>query len=113
MARAREETRLLDNPDGNGNTSCTFEPTFETAGDDGLAPPAPSRLRLADELDTYIDRVQVWLVVYDVEAKRVCVSFFFVVLGQQIRRQPLPSDLSMASLVLEHKYYGGFGRRRC
>lgn len=61
MARAREDTRLLDNPDGTtgGNAGCPFEPTFETAGDDGLAPPASSRLRLADELDTYLDRVQV------------------------------------------------------
>lgn len=59
MARAREEARLLDNPDGNGSAGCPFEPTFETVGDDGLAPPASSRLRLADELDTYLDRVEV------------------------------------------------------
>lgn len=56
MARAREEIRLLDDIGGkNGG----FEPRLATAGDDGLAPAAPSRLRLADELDTYLDRVQV------------------------------------------------------
>lgn len=60
MARAREDIRLLDNPNGDGKkTDCCFEPTFETAADDGLAPPASSKLRLADELDTYLDRVQV------------------------------------------------------
>ncbi|CAM9825375.1 unnamed protein product, partial [Scytosiphon promiscuus] len=64
MARAREEIRLLDNHDNNnssdavGDSGSSFEPTFETAGNDGLAPTASSRLRLADELDTYVDRVQ-------------------------------------------------------
>lgn len=56
MAKAREEIRLLDDFDGKDGD---FEPRLATAGDDGLAPAAPSRLRLADELDTYIDRVQV------------------------------------------------------
>lgn len=56
MARAREEIRLLDDFDGKDGD---FEPRLATAGDNGLAPAAPSRLRLADELDTYIDRVQV------------------------------------------------------
>lgn len=42
-----------------GDSGRSFEPTLETAGDDGLAPPAFSRLRLADDLDTYVDRVQV------------------------------------------------------
>jgi len=65
MTRAREDIRLLDNPDGDGNADCPFEPTFATAGDDGLAPPALSRLRLADELDTYIDRVQVRVVFHN------------------------------------------------
>lgn len=64
MARAREDTRLLDNPDGTGNPGCPFEPTLETARDDGLAPPASSRLRLTDKLDTYLDRVQVCAHVY-------------------------------------------------
>ncbi len=59
MTRAREDIRLLDNPDGEGNADCPFEPTFATARGDGLAPQALSRLRLADELDTYLDRVQV------------------------------------------------------
>ncbi|CAN0369688.1 unnamed protein product, partial [Ectocarpus sp. 8 AP-2014] len=65
MARAREDIRLLDNNTNNNNSfedgdqGChSFEPTFETAGDDGLAPSTTSRLRLADELDTYLDRVQ-------------------------------------------------------
>ncbi|CAM9152095.1 unnamed protein product, partial [Ectocarpus sp. 6 AP-2014] len=64
MARAREDIRLLDNNNNNdrfedGDQVChRFEPTFETAGDDGLAPSTTSRLRLADELDTYLDRVQ-------------------------------------------------------
>lgn len=67
MARARQDTRLLDNNNNNnsfddGDQGChSFEPTFETAGDDGLAPSTTSRLRLADELDTYLDRVQVSL----------------------------------------------------
>ncbi|CAN0031477.1 unnamed protein product [Ectocarpus sp. 12 AP-2014] len=69
MARAREDIRLLDNNNNINNNSfedsdqgChSFEPTFETAGDDGLAPSTTSRLRLADELDTYLDRVQVSL----------------------------------------------------
>ncbi|CAN0009428.1 unnamed protein product [Ectocarpus sp. 12 AP-2014] len=72
MARAREDIRLLDNNNNNNNNNnngfedgdqgChSFEPTFETAGDDGLAPSTTSRLRLADELDTYLDRVQVSL----------------------------------------------------
>ncbi|CAN0115601.1 unnamed protein product, partial [Pylaiella littoralis] len=60
MARAREDIRLLENPNSDGTMAdCCFEPTLETAGDDGLAPLALSRLRLADELDTYLDRVQV------------------------------------------------------
>ncbi|CAN0393844.1 unnamed protein product, partial [Ectocarpus fasciculatus] len=64
MARAREDIRLLDNNDyyyafeDGDHASHSFEPTFETAGDDGLAPSTTSRLRLADELDTYLDRVQ-------------------------------------------------------
>ncbi|CAM9951971.1 unnamed protein product, partial [Hapterophycus canaliculatus] len=63
LARAREEIRLLENHDYDNNGAAghggrSFEPTFETAGDDGLAPLASSRLRLADELDTYVDRVQ-------------------------------------------------------
>ncbi|CAM9639432.1 unnamed protein product [Ectocarpus fasciculatus] len=66
MARAREDIRLLDNNDyyafeDGDHASHSFEPTFETAGDDGLAPSTTSRLRLADELDTYLDRVQVSL----------------------------------------------------
>lgn len=55
MARAREDIRLLEDPDGNRGS---FQPTLETAGDE-LAPPATSRLRLADGLDTYLERVQV------------------------------------------------------
>lgn len=56
MARAREEIRLLEDPDGDDGS---FSPRLHTSGVDGLAPPAVSRLRLADELDTYLDRVQV------------------------------------------------------
>lgn len=55
MARAREEIRLLGDPAG---ADGGFTPRLETAGDN-MAPPSSSRLRLADELDTYIDRIQV------------------------------------------------------
>lgn len=55
MARAREEIRMMGDL---GGFDGRFIPTFETAGN-GFAPPAPSKLGLADGLDTYLDRVQV------------------------------------------------------
>lgn len=57
MAKAREDTRLLEEVD---EGQAGFHPRLETQGD-VLAPLASSRLRLADELDTYIERVQVIL----------------------------------------------------
>lgn len=44
--------------DGPGADNSTFKPILATAGH-ALAPRAPSRLRLAAELDTYMERVQV------------------------------------------------------
>lgn len=58
MAKAREDTRLLEEVD---EGRAGFRPRLETQGD-ALTPLASSRLRLADELDTYIERVQVMVV---------------------------------------------------
>lgn len=113
MARAREDTRLLDNPDGKGNAGCSFEPTLETGGDDGLAPPASSRLRLADELDTYLDRVQVctysyyynivaisWTKTFLLRNTGRADTFFFSSRRSCFSRQTLPFfSRSMSSLT--------------
>lgn len=56
MAEARKQIRLCDNPSLDGQRA--FHPTLETMRD-SLAPVTDSKLRLADELDTYLERVQV------------------------------------------------------
>lgn len=112
MAMAREEIRLLDDFDGKDGH---FEPRFATAGDDGLAPAAPSRLRLADELDTYLDRVQVMVAMLHVErlndwlisiCRRLClfhpvsIVFWFGMSFYASSLSVFPSFLRLARTIL-------------
>lgn len=58
LARTRVETRLLSGQNGGGTGGSEFRPRLETERDP-LAPVTSSRLKLVDELDTYIDRCKV------------------------------------------------------